>query len=53
MSGLLVAQGYAWPEAALVTIVCRVLTLWLAVGLGWMAVLLLGRRPAIGALSCP
>jgi uncharacterized membrane protein YbhN (UPF0104 family) len=51
MGTLLVAQGYSGVEAVLVTIVCRVLTLWLAVGLGWLAVFLLGRRAPVAVPS--
>jgi uncharacterized protein (TIRG00374 family) len=44
MTALLATQGYALPDALLVTIVCRVLTLWLAVVIGWIAVLILRHR---------
>lgn len=52
MVALLIAAGYAMPDALLLTLVCRLLTLWLAVGLGWLSVLMLRReRPAAGASS--
>jgi uncharacterized protein (TIRG00374 family) len=47
---LLVGYGFAMSDALLLTLVCRLLTLWFAVGLGWTAVGLLrvsrqGRSP--------
>ena len=44
MAALLLRQGYALPEAMLLTLTCRVLTLWLAVMLGWIAMGLLRWR---------
>jgi uncharacterized protein (TIRG00374 family) len=38
MAGLLVARGFAKPQAILLTLVCRLLTLWLAVLIGWLSV---------------
>ena len=38
MAGLLVAHGFDKPQAILLTLVCRLLTLWLAVLIGWLAV---------------
>lgn len=38
MAGLLRAHGYALPDAILLTLVCRLLTLWLAVLIGWCCV---------------
>jgi uncharacterized protein (TIRG00374 family) len=35
---LLTAQGFSTAQALLLTLVCRLLTLWLAVLLGWLAV---------------
>ena len=35
MASLLYAHGYQLPEAILLTLVCRLLTLWLAVLIGW------------------
>lgn len=51
MAALLTAQGYSVGDALLVTIVCRIVTLWLAVCIGWAAVLLLRNRmePAVSA----
>jgi glycosyltransferase 2 family protein len=45
MATLLVTHGYAMPQAILLTMVCRILTLWLAVILGWSAVLVLRHYP--------
>lgn len=36
--GILASRGMPLADALLITLVCRVLTLWLAVGLGWAAV---------------
>jgi uncharacterized protein (TIRG00374 family) len=51
MTALLAAQGYAVADALLITIVCRVVTLWLAVGIGWGAVFALRHRwvPAVSS----
>jgi glycosyltransferase 2 family protein len=38
MAGLLVARGFAKPQAILLTLICRLLTLWLAVLIGWWCV---------------
>lgn len=38
MTALLVAHGYTMPQAILLTLVCRLLTLWLAVIIGWLCV---------------
>jgi uncharacterized protein (TIRG00374 family) len=38
MTSLLVAHGYDLPQAILLTLVCRLLTLWLAVLIGWVCV---------------
>lgn len=38
MTGLLYAHGYPMPQAILITLVCRLLTLWLAVVIGWLCV---------------
>ena len=46
MTALLATQGYAVGDALLVTIVCRMVTLWLAVLIGWIAVLILRNREA-------
>jgi glycosyltransferase 2 family protein len=52
MTTLLVNRGYAVPDALLVTLVCRLVTLWLAVCLGWVAVFMLRQRPAPAELPC-
>jgi uncharacterized protein (TIRG00374 family) len=41
MTALLVTHGYAVPPAILLTLICRLLTLWLAVAIGWLCVWLL------------
>jgi glycosyltransferase 2 family protein len=41
MTSLLYAQGYALPQALLLTMLCRILTLWLAVVIGWLCVWIL------------
>jgi uncharacterized protein (TIRG00374 family) len=41
MASLLFASGFALPEALLLTLLCRILTLWLAVVIGWLCVWLL------------
>lgn len=38
MTALLAAEGFPVADALLVTIVCRIVTLWLAVLIGWAAV---------------
>lgn len=43
MAALLVAHGYDMPQAILLTLICRLLTLWLAVLIGWICVWLLRR----------
>jgi uncharacterized protein (TIRG00374 family) len=45
MAALLVAHGYQMPQAILLTLICRLLTLWLAVLIGWVCVLILRREP--------
>lgn len=44
MAALLVAHGYTTAQAILLTLVCRLLTLWLAVAIGWLCVWLLRQR---------
>jgi glycosyltransferase 2 family protein len=41
MTGLLVTQGFAVSEGLLITLTCRLVTLWLGVAVGWVAVALL------------
>lgn len=38
LAGILASRGVPLADALLITLACRVLTLWLAVGLGWAAV---------------
>lgn len=48
MTALLAVRGYPVGQALLITLACRVVTLWLAVGIGWIAVLALRREtPAL------
>jgi uncharacterized protein (TIRG00374 family) len=47
MIALLLAFGYPMPDAILLTLVCRLLTLWFAVAIGWLAVALLHYCPAL------
>ena len=52
MTALLVSQGFPLAAAILLTIACRLATLWFAVGLGWVAILALRmRRPALEVIS--
>jgi uncharacterized protein (TIRG00374 family) len=44
MTGLLVTQGYSVAQGLLITLACRLVTLWLAVGLGWLAIAALRQR---------
>jgi glycosyltransferase 2 family protein len=44
MTTLLVASGFPLGDSIFMTLACRLLTLWLAVLLGWAAVLLLRQR---------
>lgn len=46
MAGLLATYGYPLSQALLLTLVCRLVTLWLGVCLGWLAVLLLRHQSA-------
>ena len=41
MTALLAIQGYSIAQALLITLACRIATLWLAVCLGWAAVITL------------
>lgn len=51
MAAMLLAYGYPLPDALLLTLVCRLVTLWLAVGLGWLAVLALRGEPAAAGVA--
>jgi uncharacterized protein (TIRG00374 family) len=44
MTALLVTHGFTVGDAILLTLTCRLVTLWLAVCLGWIAVLVLPKR---------
>jgi uncharacterized protein (TIRG00374 family) len=44
MTALLVTHGFALSDSILLTLACRFVTLWLAVCLGWIAVLVLPKR---------
>lgn len=46
MAALLTKQGFSLSDAILLTLVCRLLTLWFAVLIGWIAVVILKRRSA-------
>lgn len=46
MAALLMAHGISAPLAILLTLICRLLTLWLAVVIGWACVWLLRREPS-------
>lgn len=52
MTALLVAHGHTGAAALLVTLVCRLVTLWLALCLGWIAVLLLRQRSLEAVTQC-
>lgn len=51
MAALLTARGFELADALLLTLGCRLLTLWFAVILGWVAVFLLRLRGPLPA--CP
>jgi glycosyltransferase 2 family protein len=44
MTTLLATHGLSVGDSIFVTLACRLVTLWLAVCLGWVAVLLLRQR---------
>jgi uncharacterized protein (TIRG00374 family) len=50
MTTLLVTSGYSVADAVLVTLMCRLVTLWLGVCIGWLAVLFLRQRAASAVL---
>jgi uncharacterized protein (TIRG00374 family) len=52
MAALLATHGLALSDALLVTLTCRLVTLWLAVAIGWLSVLAL-RRPQSPAVATP
>ena len=45
MAALLVSAGYPAPDAFLMTLLCRLVTLWLAMALGWAALAVLRYHP--------
>jgi uncharacterized membrane protein YbhN (UPF0104 family) len=51
MTTLLVSHGCSVTQALLVTLVCRFVTLWFAVSLGWIAVFVLRQRPTLFVAS--
>ena len=51
MIALLVAHRYPMPDAILLTLVCRLLTLWFAVIIGWIAVAVLRHTPMLEEVS--
>ena len=51
MIALLAAHGYAMPDAILLTVVCRLLTLWFAVVIGWIVVGAMHRNPMFEGVS--
>lgn len=44
MTALLLSHHYTMPQAIMITLICRLLTLWLAVALGWGSVWLLRKE---------
>jgi uncharacterized protein (TIRG00374 family) len=53
MTALLVTHRYPVGDALLITLACRLVTLWLAVCLGWIAVLVLQKRSLAVASPWP
>jgi uncharacterized protein (TIRG00374 family) len=45
MAALLTSRGYTFADALMATLACRATTLWLGVGLGWIAIALLRHGP--------
>ena len=48
---MLAGHGYPMQGAILMTVVCRLLTLWFAVMIGWIAVAVLRRSPMLAGIS--
>lgn len=46
LTALLTTQGYSLPDALLITLSCRIATLWLGICLGWSAVMVLRGQSA-------
>jgi uncharacterized protein (TIRG00374 family) len=53
MTALLIASGYPVSQALLLTLTCRLVTLWFAVCLGWIAVFILRQRATPAAVPWP
>lgn len=52
MTALLTAHHYSVSEALLITLTCRLVTLWLGVAVGWVAVLVLRQRSFAPVVPC-
>jgi uncharacterized protein (TIRG00374 family) len=50
MTALLASHGYSVSQALLITLTCRLVTLWLAVLFGWCAIFALRTRPVPAAM---
>jgi uncharacterized protein (TIRG00374 family) len=50
MTALLAANGLTVSQALLLTLTCRLVTLWFAVALGWLAVFALRPRPPLAVI---
>lgn len=50
MTALLVARGFSIADGLAIALVCRLVTLWFAVVLGWIAVAMLRPRATAGAM---
>jgi glycosyltransferase 2 family protein len=53
MTILLTAHGYTFADALLITLVCRLVTLWLAVAMGWTAVWVLRAQSVASVTPWP
>lgn len=51
MIALLAAHGYPLPDAIVLTLVCRLLTLWFAVAIGWIAVAVLRHNALLNKVA--
>jgi glycosyltransferase 2 family protein len=52
MTALLATHGYSVNEALLITLTCRLVTLWLGVAVGWVAVFALRHRSFVLVMPC-
>jgi uncharacterized protein (TIRG00374 family) len=52
MAALLATHGYSVSEALLITLTCRLVTLWLGVAAGWVAVFALRQRSFMLVAPC-